>query len=310
MKAAIMRSLTKRAGKAVDSQARAHLDEASYARPFEYVVGWKSDSIQLGDHPGTQRGLGSDYRGTINLVDYPDARRMDLRQTIRDPFEQVQVRQFNQDSTTPIYAVCDLSSSMQFKGHKRKLDTAIEIATAVANSAYHMGDLFGFIGYNQQVLEDFTLPLSRNYHQSKQTIGLLHDYQQLRIGVDDVTDVPNFLGQTRALVFWISDFHMPLPVIEKTLLAMSAHKVVPIVLWDDEEYKKLPKFGFGTMIDLESGRNRTLFFRSEVKAKFINAFNARRHALEALFLRFESPALFMHGDYRPELMTHYFEQAM
>lgn len=299
-----------RAFKKAEKKAPAHSDEASYARPFEYVIGWKSDSIQLGDHPGMQRGIGSDYRGTVNLVDYPDARRMDLRQTIRDPFEQVKVRQFNQDSTTPIYAVCDLSSSMQFRGRHRKLDTAIEMATAVANSAYHMGDLFGFIGYNHQVLEAFTLPLSRNYHQSKETIALLHDYEHLRIGVEGVTDMPNFLGQTRALVFWISDFHMPLSVIEKTLSAMSAHKVIPIVLWDDEEYKKLPKFGFGTMIDLETGRNRTLFFRSEVKAKFLDAFNARRHALEALFLRFDSPALFMHGDYRPELMTHYFEQAM
>ncbi|WP_081726711.1 DUF58 domain-containing protein [Methylophilus sp. 5] len=305
-----MRSLIKNAGKKAADKARGHNDDACYARPFEYVIGWKSDSIQLGDHMGTQRGIGSDYRGTINLVDYPDARRMDLRQTIRDPFEQVKVRQFNQDSTTPIYAVCDVSGSMQFRGRQRKLDTAIEVATAVANSAQQAGDLFGFIGYNQQVLEDYTLPLSRNFHQSKQTIALLHDYQHLRIGVDGVTEMPDFLGQTRALVFWISDFHMPLAQIEKTLLAMSAHKVIPIVLWDDEEYKKLPKFGFGTMIDLETGRNRTLFFRSEVKAKFVAAFNARRHALENLFMRFDSPALFMHGDYRPELMTHYFEQAM
>jgi uncharacterized protein (DUF58 family) len=301
----MIRSFIKKAEKAA-----AHSDDASYARPFEYVIAWKSDSIQLGDHAGSQRGLGSDYRGTVNLVDYPDARRMDLRQTIRDPFEQVQVRQFNQDSTTPVYAVCDLSSSMQFRGHKRKLDTAIEIATAVANSAHQAGDLFGFIGYNQQVLEDYTLPLSRNLHQSKAAMALLHDYQHLRIGVEGVTDVPNFLGQTRALVFWISDFHMPLNLIEKTLLAMSAHKVIPVVLWDEQEYKKLPKFGFGTMIDLETGLNRTLFFRSEVKAKFLDAFNARRQALEALFMRFDSPALFMHGDYRPELLTHYFEQAM
>lgn len=285
-------------------------EQAGYARPFEYLIGWKSDSIQLGDHPGTQRGIGSDYRSTINLVDYPDARRMDLRQTIRDPFEQIQVRQFNQDSTTPIYAVCDLSSSMQFRGRQRKLDTAIEVATAVANSAYQAGDLFGFIGYNQQVLEDFTLPLSRNLHQSREAIALLHDYQPRRIGVEGVTDVPNFLGQTRALVFWISDFHMPLALIEKTLLAMSAHKVIPIVLWDDEEYKKLPKLGFGTMIDLETGRNRTLFFRREVKAKFLAAFEARRQALEALFLRLDSPGLFMHGDYRPELMRQYFEQTL
>ena len=285
-------------------------NDAAYAKPFEYVVSWKSASLQLGAHRGTQRGLGMDYRGNVNLVDYPDARRMDIRETIRDPFEQVQVRQFNQESTTPIYAVCDCSSSMQFKGKQRKLDKAIEIATAVANSAYQAGDVFSFIGYNSHVLEDYTLPLSRNLHQYKEAIAQLHDYQKMRVGAEGVLDVPNFLGQSRGLVFWISDFHMPLSVIEQTLTAMTAHQVIPIVLWDDEEYKKLPKFGFGTMIDPETGLNKTLFFRYEVRAKFITAFNARRHALEALFLKFDSPALFMHADYKPETMTHYFEHNM
>jgi len=292
------------------SLATRNAADASYAKPFVYTIPWKSSSLQLGEHRGTQRGMGFDYRGNVNFVDYPDARRMDIRQTMRDPFEQVQVRQFNQDSTTPIYALCDLSSSMQFKGKQRKLDKAIEIATAVANSAYQAGDIFSFIGYNDHVLEDFTLPLSRNLYQTKEAIAQLHDYQTMRVGPEGITDVPNYLGQNRGLVFWISDFHMPFSLIEQTLTAMSAHQVIPIVLWDDEEYKKLPKFGFGTMIDPETGLNKTLFFRYEVRAKFIEAFNARRHALEALFLKFDSPALFMHADYKPETITHHFEHNM
>ncbi|MES2500598.1 MAG: DUF58 domain-containing protein [Pseudomonadota bacterium] len=290
---------------------RPHIRSSSdefYAKPFEYLVPWKSQSLQLGQHRGSQRGLGLEYRGNANLIDYPDARRMDIRQTLRDPFEQVQVRQFNQESTTPIYALCDLSSSMQFKSNQRKLDKAIEISIAVANSAYLAGDVFSFIGYNSHVLEDFTLPLSRNFHQANETIAQLHDYQKMHVGCEGIADVPNFLGQNRGLVFWISDFHMPLAIIEKTLIALSAHQVIPIVLWDDSEYKKLPKFGFGTMIDPETGLNKTLFFRDEVRAKFLSAFSERRHALEALFLKSESPALFMNADYKPETMTHYFEQ--
>ena len=283
---------------------------ADYALPFEYVIGWKSDSIQLGDHLGSQRGIGFDYRGNANLVDYPDPRRMDLRQTIRDPFEQVQVRQFNQDSTTPIYAVCDLSGSMQFRGRERKLDLAIEVAIAIANSASRAGDLFSFIGYNNRVLENYTTPLSRNLHQSTETIRALLDYEEMQVNADGLMDVPNFLGQTRGLVFWISDFHMPLNMMEKVLMALSLHKVVPIVLWDDGEYKRLPKLGFGTMIDLETGRNRTLFFRGEVKAKFMSAFTERRQALETLCWKYDSPALFMSGEYQPDLLTHYFERTM
>lgn len=284
--------------------------DASYAKPFEYVIPWKSASIHLGSHKGTQRGLGFDYRGNVNLLDYPDARRMDIRETMRDPFEQVQVRQFNQESTTPIYAVCDLSSSMQFKGRQRKLDVALEIATAIAKSAHHEGDLFSFIGYNNQVLEDFTLPLNRNLHQSSEMIAQMHEYHEMHVGSEGIAHVAEYLSQSRSLVFWISDFHIPLSVIEQTLNTLSAHCVVPVVLWDDQEYKKLPKFGFGSMIDPETGLNRTIFFRSEIKAKFITAFNARRHALESLFLKFDSPALFMHSGYKSETMTHHFEHYM
>lgn len=281
-----------------------------YAKPFEYVIPWKSTSIHLGSHRGTQRGLGFDYRGNVNLLDYPDARRMDIRETIRDPFEQVQVRQFNQESTTPIFAVCDLSSSMQFTGRQRKLDVALEVATAVAKTAYQEGDLFSFIGYNKDVIEDFTLPLSRNLHQSTEAIAALQHYHQMNVGAEGIAEVAQFIGQNRSLLFWISDFHMPLNVIEQTLNAFSAHCVVPVVLWDDQEYKKLPKFGFGSLIDPETGLNRTIFFRQEIKAKFIAAFNDRRHALESLFLKFNSPALFMHSGYKSETMTHYFEHYM
>lgn len=283
---------------------------ASYAKPFEYVIPWKSSSVQLGDHRGTQRGIGLEYRGNVNLVDHPDARRMDIRQTIRDPFEQVQVRQFNQESTTPIYAVCDLSSSMQFKGAQKKLDKAIEISTAIAHSAYQIGDLFSFIGYNAKVLEDYTLPLSRNLHQTTEVIAELQHYQLMRVGSEGILDVPNYLGQNRGLVFWISDFHMPLSVIEQTLTAMSLHRVIPVALWDDQEYKKLPKFGFETFIDPETGQNKTLFLRNEVRAEFIKKFHERRLSLEALFLKFDCPALFIHGDYKAEIMTNYFEQNM
>lgn len=281
-----------------------------YAKPFEYMIPWKSSSIHLGSHRGTQRGLGFDYRGNVNLLDYPDARRMDIRETMRDPFEQVQVRQFNQESTAPIYAVCDLSSSMQFKGRQRKLDVALEVATAVAKSAHKEGDLFSFIGYNKQVIEDFTLPLSRNLSQSTEAISEIQHYRQMQVGADGIAEVAEFLGQSRGLLFWISDFHMPLSVIEQTLNAFSAHCVIPVVLWDDQEYKKLPKFGFGSLIDPESGLNRTIFFRHEIKAKFITAFNERRHVLESLFLKFNSPALFMHSGYKSETMTHYFEHYM
>lgn len=282
----------------------------SYVKPFTYHIPWKSSSQHFGDHRGTQRGLGFEYRGNISLVDYPDARRMDLRQTLRDPYEQVQVRLYNQDNTTPVYAVCDLSGSMQYQGRQRKLDQAKEIAASIASSAFQAGDVFSFIAYDSTVIEDYTLPLSYYLHQSLEVIARLEARTDTRVGGEGILEVPQYLSQNRGLVFWISDFHMPLPLIEQALNSMSLHQVVPVVLWDAGEYRSLPRFGFGTLIDPETGMNRTVFFREALREKFLAAFEARRQALEHLFLKFDCPPLFMESGYAPETMSHYFEQYM
>ena len=282
----------------------------AYAQAFTYQVPWKSSSIHAGEHSGSQRGLGFDYRGNVSLLDYPDARRMDLRQTLRDPYEQVQVKLFNQDNITPIFAVCDLSSSMQFRGRQRKLDQAKEIAASIALSAFNAGDVFSLIGYNQQVVEEFTLPLSLHVHQALELIGELHDYRKMRVGAEGIMAVHQFLSQQKGLVFWISDFHMPIAMIEQALNGMSVHQVVPVVLWDDQEYKQLPRFGFGNMIDPETGHNRTIFFRDAVRAQFEVAFIERKQALDALFSRFDSQPLYLGGEFDAEAMSHYFEQYM
>ena len=282
----------------------------AYAKPFYYQVPWKSSSIHFGEHRGTQRGLGFEFKGNLPLIDYPDARRVDLRQTLRDPYEQVQVKLFNQDNTTPIFAVCDLSSSMQFKGQGRKLDLAKEIAASTAYSAFEKSDVFSFIAYNNHVIEDLTLSLSHHVHQTFEVIEQLGEYKKMRVGSEGILEVPEYLSQNRGLVFWISDFHMPMAMIEQALNAMSAHQVIPVVLWDDHEYKKLPKFGFGNMIDPETGVNRTIFFREAIRVQFEEAFAERKQALEALFTRFDSQAIYISGKYDPDVMSHYFEQMM
>lgn len=281
-----------------------------YAKPFTYQVPWKSSSLHYGGHQGTQRGLGFDFKGNVSLIDYPDARRMDLRQTLRDPYEQVQVRIFNQDNTTPVFAVCDLSSSMQFKGEMRKLDLAKEIAASIAYSAFETGDVFSFIAYNHAVVEDLTLSLSQHVHQAFEVIEQLADYKKMRVGAEGILQVPEYLSQHKGLVFWISDFHMPVELIEQAMNAMSAHQVIPIVLWDAHEYKKLPKFGFGNMIDPETGENQTIFFRQSIITQFEQAFAARKQALQAVFARYDCQAIYMSEQYDPDILSRYFEEMM
>lgn len=279
-------------------------------RAFSYHIPWRSRSVHAGFHRGTQRGMGDEFKGVVSLIDYPDPRRMDLRQTLRDPYEQIQVKLFNQNNITPIYAVCDLSSSMQFGGKTTKLDLVKQIATSIANSALETGDMFGFIPYACSVLEDLTCSLSHPTEETFKLIQRASAYQNMRVSSEGVLEVPQYLSINKGLVFWVSDFHMPTSLIEQAMNVLSAHQVIPVVLWDEREYKKLPKFGFGNLIDPETGYHRTIFFRESVKKQFELAFVKRKQELKALFSRFESQAIFFNDKYDSEVMSEYFLDMM
>ena len=170
--------------------------------------------------------------------------------------------------------------------------------------------MFSFIGYNGHVMEEMTLPLSHQVHQALEIIDQLHGYDRMGVGGEGILEVSQYLSQNRGLVFWISDFHLPLTLIEQAFSMMSMHHVIPVVLWDDSESKTLPKFGFGNMIDPETGLQRTMFFRPSVRLRFEEAFAARRQALEEVFARFDSQPLYVRGAFDPETMSQYFEQWM
>ncbi|ADQ85773.1 DUF58 domain-containing protein [Methylovorus sp. MP688] len=279
-----------------------------HEKAFRYRIPWRTKSMHLGDHRGTERGLGFEYRGNLPFVEYPDARRMDFRQSVRDPFEQVQVKLFNQDNTTPVYAVCDLSSSMQYGSNPRKLDSAIAIAESVAYSAWQAGDVFSLVSYHDQVDEAYSQPLSHHLASSLDLLAELRQFRRMQMGARGALEVSQYLSQQRGLVFWISDFHMPLHLIEETLNSLSRHQLVPVVLWDEAEFSKLPKFGIGNMLDPETGAMRTVFFRDYVRKQFMAAFAQRKTALEQLFLQFDSQPLFLSESFTPDVMTRYFDQ--
>ena len=55
------------------------------AETFDYHINWKSRGHHPGQHKSDQRGMGIEFAGHATLIDYPDPRRIDIRQTMRDP---------------------------------------------------------------------------------------------------------------------------------------------------------------------------------------------------------------------------------
>ena len=277
-------------------------------KEFSYHISWRSRGRHSGSHSSTQRGMGMEFRGHTTLLSYPDPRRIDIRQTIRDPLEQVYVRIFNQKSATPVFAIADLSGSMNFGGKQSKVVLTSKIASAIAMSATHNSDPFGFIGFDDVVREDWLCTQSFRAHQALELTADLKNFEPEQVGSAGLNDVNRFLPRERSLIFLISDFHMPINELEDSLSLMMQHHVVPIVLWDSSEYKNLPEFGITSVTDCETGEKRTLFLRKDMRANIVASFEARRAEIEALFMKFDMAPFFVEGDFDADALTEYFHQ--
>jgi uncharacterized protein (DUF58 family) len=220
----------------------------------------------------------------------------------------VYVRLFNQKSATPVYVICDLSGSMNFGSHTRKIRKAADIAESVARSATRNADPFGFIGFDDVVREDWISTQSFKSQRAIELAERLKDYHPAPVAGSGIDDVWRYLPRERSLVFMISDFHMPLAQLEGALSNLTRHHIVPLVLWDADEYKNLPEFGITAVTDPESGQKRTLFLRKDYRQKIVDAFEARREAIYKIFMQFDMPPLYIEGEYDADVLTEYFHQ--
>jgi len=277
-------------------------------KEFTYQIGWRSRGRHPGRHASAQRGLGMEFRGHAPLIAYPDPRRIDLRQTLRDPSEQVWVRIFNQKSSVPVFVVCDLSGSMGFSGQTRKLEIASRIAASAAWSAFRVNDPFGFIGFDETVREEWMFASTTKVHGAFEMTERLAQYHPPRVGAGGLAEVHQYLTRERALVLLVSDFHMPQAELDAGLATLARHHVVPLVLWDAAEYRSLPEFGVASVTDSETGARRTLFLRKDLRQRILQAFDDRRRELEATLMRYDMPPLFIEGEFEADDLTEYFYQ--
>ena len=279
-----------------------------HIKEFSYHIHWRSSSHRPGNHRSNQRGMGMEFRGHATLLSYPDPRRIDIRQTIRDPMEQIHVRIFNQKSASPVFVLCDMSGSMQYGSHQRKISIAGDITQSVAQTVTHNGDPFGFIGFDDEIREDWLATLSGRPHMAIEMAEALKSYQPGEVGSKALIDTVRMLPRTRSLIFLVSDFHMPIKDLEESLVLMLRHHIIPVILWDTAEYSDLPDFGIANVTDPESGAKRTLFLRKEYKKRILESFAARRKTIEDLFLQFDMQPFFVSNQFDTDLLSDYLHQ--
>lgn len=272
---------------------------------IHYKVPWRSSSSFPGYHASQQKGGGLQFRHHVPLVDAPDPRRFDIRASLADPFEQLRVRVYQQTSNIAVYVIADLSASMGFTGQFSKMENMADFVECMSFSAYRTGDTFGFIGSADEKQNTWTLPPTLNRAAGLALADKLRHYQPTG-GSQGLLTVAENLGSRRALVFLLSDFHYPLEFTEKLMASLAYHDVVPVLLWDKQEYQNLPKFGLARVQDAETKQTRLLFLRPSLNKRIKARFEAKQTQLFELFGRYGRPPLMLSEGFNAEEVTHYF----
>ncbi len=278
-------------------------------REIHYRIHWFAGGRRPGHHRSRSPGAGYEFRGHAPLLRELDARRLDVHASLRDPIGfQVglwQVRTYHQRSAIRVVVLADLSASMSADVTRRKLGLLADLTETMAYSASRAGDAFGFFGADVAIRKEFVLAPTQGRGAGTRIAAQLRTFVPDGKGADGLIDAAAHLGRGRALVLVASDFHLPDATIDRLLAALSPHAVVPIVLWDEQEFS-LPAAGFTSVVDAETGTRRFLWLRPALRARFEERVQARRAALTRRLTRQNVPPLFLTSPFDPDSVTAYF----
>ena len=269
-----------------------------------YRLPWQSSSVYPGAHPGQMIGAGQLFKRHEPLIASPDPRRIDLRASVLDPFFGYRVRVYQQQSTVNVYVLADMSASM---GYADKQQTLIQFLLTAANSAFGYGDKFGFIGCTERIEHRWLLPACQHLGSVS---ALIKQLERLTFTgtANGLQNAAAFLPAERSLVFLLSDCHFPLPQLRAVLGSLQGHDVIPLVLWNQDEYATLPNWGLIAFQDMENNATRTLFMRPALRQKIIAAYQQRQHDLKHIFRAFGSEPLFITERYSTQTINRYLQQ--
>jgi uncharacterized protein (DUF58 family) len=273
---------------------------------FLYEIEWPASRHRPGHHRSGHAGGGFEFSHHAPLLASPDARRLDLRATLRDAFGQPIVRVYRQRSAISVFVLADLSASLAFEGERSKHEVLCEFTASAAYSASRTGDAFGFIGANAAVLEELYLPPTHAKGVAALMRERLSAFRPSGDSVAGLVSGAGLLGRSRALVFLLSDFHFPLPFLDDVLRALVLHHVVPVVLWDRAEYQISSQRGLTTLTDLESGSSRAMLVRPATKRRLLQAFQDRQRAMRAIFSRHRLRPLELLNGFDADQVSRYF----
>lgn len=275
------------------------------ATDFQYRIPWRVTSCYAGSHHGTQRGGGYEIRGTAPLFAGGDPRRVDILASLRNPFGQLLVRVYKQRSIVPVIAIADVSASMSFTGKVSKYDLLIRFVNSLAYSAYRAGDPFAFTACDTDIREELSLPLTRARDAGSVVCERLRGWLPSGANASGLLAGAERVPGARALIFLLSDYHLPPDLLRAVLGRLSRHAVIPVVLVDSAE-GRVPGTGIAHIYDSETRKRRTILLRRSLARRLEIDCRRRHENLARLLCDYNLRPLYLVDRFEPEDVSRYF----
>jgi len=275
-------------------------------RPFHYRARFASRAFVPGAHASRVGGSGLDLAGVVPLARARDPRRLDMASSLRDPFGGWWAREHRQRSVVPVLLLADASASMS--AHGPALDGAVrDFARSLQRSTAQGGDPFGLLSFDETVHISALLRPTRS--RAAAAAGVLAWTTASRdgsAGAAGVLHAAALLPRQRSLVFLLSDFCWPLPLLDAALGQLAQHDVVPVWLQADQPPERLPARGLVELRDAESGAQRLLWLRPALRARWQAALAAHRQAVTACFARHQCTPLHLDAPFDADAVSRHF----
>lgn len=259
-----------------------------------------------GHHRSRSAGAGFEFRDHVPLIDAPDARRLDLHASLRDPLQRWLVRRFEERRDTTVAVVADFSASMGDAGRPPKAEVLADLVASLAHSAWRTGDAFTFLACGEQVLAPWTLPPTRQRGAGLALAERLRREPPAAASAQGLLQAHGHLPARRGLVFLVSDFLFPPPLVDAVLASLAAHEVVPVVLRQAGESALAGRRGLAFVAEPESGRRQWVWWRPALAARWAQADAAHRAALDACWQRYRRAPLVLSAGFDADAMTRHF----
>ncbi len=259
----------------------------------------------IGAHRGRDAGGLGTFRDQVPFLRMPDARRIDVRATLRDPFEGTYVRRFESRTALEVWALVDLSGSMRFSGEADRMELVSDLCGCLAASATRIGDAFGLIGCDGAVREDVFLPASRQRSVAAQVASRLMGAPCSGRSTAGMEEAARRLVGRPKIVFLISDFRWPDAAIAATFSSLSRHDLVPVIVADAAEEEGLPEWGLMELDDLEGAGRRIVFMRPSLRRRWLAREAERAETLRRIARTYGRTPFRLSGRFDPDAVSRH-----